>query len=86
MGAMNVDLPEALKVYVQGRVAGGDYGSVSEHVHELIPADQELRSRERIDALLLEGHSSGDPIEVTPDYWKSKRRGLADRLAKSGGE
>lgn len=72
-----------MKSFVQEQVTAGGYSSVSEYVRELIRADQRRRSDERIDALLLEGLSSGEPIEVTPEYWEAKKRKLSERLSKA---
>jgi antitoxin ParD1/3/4 len=82
MDTMNIALPEAMKQFVQGRVAEGGYSSASEYVRELIRADQKRRVEERIDALLLEGLDSGEPIRVTQEYWEEKKRKLTDRLGK----
>jgi antitoxin ParD1/3/4 len=82
MDTMNIALPEALKQFVQGRVAEGGYSSVSEYVRELIRADQKRRVEERIDALLLEGMDSGEPIPVTQEYWDEKKRKLTERFGK----
>lgn len=86
MDTMNIALPESLKTFVQERVASGGYSSVSEYIRELIRSDQKHRLEERIDALLLEGLNSGDPVEVTPAYWEAKKQRLAERLAKANGK
>jgi antitoxin ParD1/3/4 len=80
---MNIALPEAMKRFVQERVSQGGYSSVSEYVRELIRADQKRKAEERIDALLLEGLDSGEPIAVTPEYWEEKKRKLTERLGKA---
>jgi antitoxin ParD1/3/4 len=43
MTSLNISLPEALKEYVEGRVATGDWGTPSEYVRELIRQDKERR-------------------------------------------
>ena len=43
MTSLNISLPEALKAYVEGQVASGDWGTPSEYVRELIRQDQERR-------------------------------------------
>lgn len=83
MDTMNIALPEAMKQFVQERVAEGGYSSVSEYIRELIRSDQTRKAEERIDALLLEGLSSGAPISSTPDYWDEKKRKLAERLGNA---
>lgn len=83
METMNIALPESMKSFVQEQVTAGGYSSVSEYVRDLIRAEQRRRSDEKIDALLLESLASGEPIEVTPEYWEAKRRKLAERLPKA---
>jgi antitoxin ParD1/3/4 len=83
METMNIALPESMKHFVQERVAAGGYSSVSEYVRELIRADQKRKVEERIDALLLEGLDSGEPISVTKEYWEEKKRKLTERLGKA---
>ncbi len=83
MDTMNIALPEAMKTFVQSCVSQGGYSSVSEYVRELIRADQKRKTEERIDALLLDGLASGEPIPVTSEYWEEKKRQLTQRLAKT---
>lgn len=83
MDTMNVALPESMKSFVQERVTEGGYSSVSEYIRDLIRADQKRKAEERIDALLLEGLDSGEPIPVTPEYWEAKKQKLAERLGKA---
>lgn len=43
MTSLNISLPEALKEYVEGEVASGDWGTPSEYVRELIRQGKERR-------------------------------------------
>jgi antitoxin ParD1/3/4 len=43
MTSLNISLPEALKEYVEGQVASGDWGTPSEFIRELIRQDKERR-------------------------------------------
>jgi antitoxin ParD1/3/4 len=86
METMNVALPESMKSFVQERVSEGGYSSVSEYVRDLIRADQRRRMEERIDRLLLDGLNSGEPIEVTAEYWENKKQRLAQKLKKAKGK
>ena len=43
MTSLNISLPEALKAYVEGQVASGDWGTPSEYIRELIRQDKERR-------------------------------------------
>jgi antitoxin ParD1/3/4 len=83
METVNIALPESMKQFVQERVSEGGYSSASEYVRELIRADQKRKVEERIDALLLEGVDSGEPIPVTPEHWEEKKRKLTEPLGKA---
>jgi hypothetical protein len=52
----------------------------------LIRADQKRAAREQIEAEVLKGLDSGDPVEMTADDWTSIRDQIIRRQAsKSGG-
>jgi antitoxin ParD1/3/4 len=79
MTSMNVSLPESLRRFAEKRAAAG-YSSVSEYFRELLRLDRKRAAEERLEELLLEGLDSGEPIEVTKEYWEKKRRDLEARL------
>ena len=66
--SMNISLPENLKSYVKERVADGGYSTPSDFVRDLIRADMRRRGREKLEQMLLEGSTSGEPEEVAPKY------------------
>jgi antitoxin ParD1/3/4 len=73
---LNISLPETLKQYAEERVAEGSYPSTSDYIGDLIRRDRDARRRQaeaRVEALLIEGLESGEPIEVTPQYWEERR-------------
>ncbi len=76
MAAMNVSLPESLKVYVDKQVVQGGYSTSSEYVRELIRRDQD---RTLLRSLLLEGaaSASGQPADKT--YFGALRRKIRQR-------
>ena len=79
--SMNISLPEPMKSYVDAQVQSGDYGSASEYFRELVRRDQKERAQSRLEALLLEGLDSGDPMPVTSEFWESLRREVSARRA-----
>ena len=80
--SMNVSLPEELKEYVEAQTKSG-YSTPSEYVRELIRQDQKRRAKDKLDALLLEGLNSGDPIPVNAKFWAElKREALAELEAR----
>jgi antitoxin ParD1/3/4 len=85
MSSLNISLPQSLKDYVEGQVKEGSYSTPSEYVRELLRQDQKRRAAEKLEALLLEGLNSGDPIKITPEYWENKRRELLNRHSRKTG-
>jgi antitoxin ParD1/3/4 len=81
MTSLNISLPESLKTFAEEQATAGGYTSVSEYLRELLRADQRRKAKARLEALLLEGLNSGEPIEVTPRFWDDLRRDLHRRLA-----
>jgi len=78
MTSLNISLPEALKKYVEGQVASGDWGTPSEYVRELIRRDKERRLRD-LEASLIAA-ASGPKIELT--VAEIRRKGLVRVLRK----
>lgn len=64
MTTMNISLPDELKAFVDGQVAGR-YSTNSEYVRELIRKEQD---REKLRTLLLDGAAS-PPAGPADDAW-----------------
>lgn len=63
MTSLNISIPEALKAYVEGQVASGDWGTPSEYIRELIRQDKERRMASLEQELLAA--AKGPKIEVS---------------------
>ena len=63
MTSLNISIPEALKAYVEGQVASGDWGTPSEYIRELIRQDKERRMSSLEQELLAA--ATGPKIEVS---------------------
>lgn len=66
---VNISLPEALRDYVEERVASGSFADVSDFVRALIREDRARWAKSGIEMKLLEGLSSGPPVEADDAYW-----------------
>lgn len=84
--SLNISLPEALKQFVESKVASGNYASSSEYVRELIRAARKKEAEDGLIRLLDEGLNSGPATPVTPEFWQHLRHDLAARLAERDGE
>ena len=76
MTSLNISLPEALKNYVEGQVASGDWGTPSEYVRELIRQDKERRLSTLEQDLLAA--AKGPRIELSVS--EIRRKGLVAAL------
>jgi antitoxin ParD1/3/4 len=64
---MSFALPEAMRSYVNQRVASGQYGNTSEYLRELIRRDQEEQAKKRLRELIEEGLNSGPARALTTE-------------------
>ncbi len=58
MASLHISLPESLKAFVDGKVAGGSFKDASEYFSALVREDARTNAREQLDALLHEGLGS----------------------------
>ncbi len=82
MTTLTISLPESLKEFIDREVETKGYGNVSEYVRGLLREAQEREANQRLEALLLEGLSSGDEAAVSPEFWQDLRRDAATMLAR----
>ena len=82
MATLNISLPEGLHEFIERQVAEGGHGDASEYIYKLLREEQTKKAKEKVEALLLEGMNSGEPIEVNAEYWEKKRRRLTENHLK----
>ncbi len=62
---LSFSLPEAMRAYIDARVATGHYGNTSEYIRDLVRKDQAEESKARLRALIEEGLASGPGRPLT---------------------
>jgi len=82
MTILNVSLPESMQGFVNEQVAKGGYSSATEYIQHLIGQERERVAKVRLETLLLEGLDSGEPIEITDEWWEEKRTELVEKFSK----
>jgi antitoxin ParD1/3/4 len=82
MTSVTISLPESLKEFIDVEVHTKGYGNVSEYVRGLLRAQQASAADVRLEALLLEGLTSGEDIALTPEFWRELKADAAQILAK----
>lgn len=83
--SINISLPDAMRTYIEEKVADGGYSTISEYFRELVRQDQKRQATERLEAMLLEGLNSGNATEMTPDDWEDIRQAVREKIAKQKG-
>lgn len=82
MASMNVSLPEPMRDWVQGRIDGGHYASVSDYVRDLIRRDQATADqRTQLVRALVEGEESGISTRQVTDIVKALRQEMRGKGA-----
>ena len=78
---MNISLPEKIQTFVEAQANAGGFSTTSEYICHLILQEQKrLAQQEQVESLLLEGLESGEPIEVTDEWWNEKRSQLIEQF------
>ena len=81
---LNISLPEEVQPFLANQAAAEGYDSLGEYVYHLILLEQtRLAQQAQVEALLSEGLDSGEPVEVTDDWWEQKRAQLMNSTAQS---
>lgn len=83
MTTLNISLPESMREFIDRQITQCGYSTASEYIRHLIRQDQEKAEKKQIEKLLLEGLNSGEPVEITDDWWAQKRTELMDKLGQS---
>jgi len=76
---MNISLPRPQREFVEAEAERCGCTTTSEYVRRLIHEAQRRVAQEDLEKKLIQGLDSGDPIEITPEFWEKKRRELVER-------
>ena len=75
MATMNVSLPDAMKVWVEGQTETGRYSNASDYVRDLIRRDQETARIASLQRLIDEAEESGvSPLTIEQVRAEARRR------------
>ena len=74
---LNISLPNQITDFIEQQSIADGFATPSEYVFDLVLREQaRLAQQQRIESLLSEGLNSGAFIEITDDWWSSKRANL----------
>ena len=80
--SLNVSLPRRQREFVEAQAALSGCTTTSEYVRRLIHEAEKRTAQEELERKLIQGLDSGDPIDITPEFWEKKRRELIERFGQ----
>ena len=82
MTTLTISLPDSLKEFIDREVQTKGYGNVSEYVRGLLRDAQNKEADARLEAMLIEGLTAGEDIQLSPEFWSELRQDAAKILAR----
>jgi antitoxin ParD1/3/4 len=82
MTTLTISLPDSLKEFIDGEVQTKGYGNVSEYVRGLLRDAQTKVADARLEALLIEGLTTGEDIPLSSDFWSELKQDAVKILAR----
>ena len=82
MTTLTISLPDSLKEFIEREVHTKGYGNVSEYVRGLLRNAQAKEADARLEALLIEGLTTGEDIPLSPDFWSELKQDAGKILAR----
>jgi antitoxin ParD1/3/4 len=76
MTPLQISLPESLQQFIDQQVREGSYNNTDEYIYHLILEDQKRNAKQQLEEMLITGLDSGNPIEITDEWWENKRAEL----------
>jgi antitoxin ParD1/3/4 len=83
MPKVNVELSQDDLDYLEAELADGCGKSVDDLLTRAIKDYRRARGLEELERLAQEGIDSGEPFEVTPEYWERKKQEFLARRRAS---
>jgi antitoxin ParD1/3/4 len=84
MASMNISVPDSMREWVQRRIEGGEYASVSDYVRDLIRRDQNAKERQLsvddIRRTIEDGRAAGGTVPAEDVFAR-----IEDRLRRLAG-
>ena len=82
MTTVTISLPESLKTFIEEQIATKGYGNVSEYFRTLLREAQAKEEDAKLEALLVEGLTSGEDIPFSREFWSELKAEAAELARK----
>lgn len=76
-------MARSLVTFARARMAQKGYTVRSDFFADLVRQERRRAADERLEEMVLEGLNSGEPVEVTDEWWTERRRELRRRTRKT---
>lgn len=74
---LNISLPDNLELVIAQQAEQAGFDTATDYLVHLVLREQDRLSQQaKIEALLIEGLESGEPIEATDECWEQKQATL----------
>jgi putative addiction module CopG family antidote len=83
---LKITLDESWKAFIDAEIAGGMHESAADYIHWLLMQAKLRKHRDKIEALLEEGLTSGEPREWTKETVEEIKRRVHEQPAEQGGK
>ncbi len=80
MTSLNISIPKSLSDYIESRVQDGHFSTANDYFYALAREEQKRHEESKLETMLVEALETGESIEVTPQYWQTKRQNLQSRF------
>jgi antitoxin ParD1/3/4 len=84
MSSIAVPLPDELKAFVESEAAAAGYHDSAQYVRAVLHSLWQHKSREALEATLVNRIDGPPGIEATPQFWSDLKTRLNRRLQESG--
>ncbi len=78
---INVSLPVPMKAYLEARVKGDGFGSISDLIRALVREDQKRQAQEELERRLLSALDSSEAVPMTRQDWTEIKNAVKTKLA-----
>jgi antitoxin ParD1/3/4 len=83
MTSLNISIPTSLSDYIESRVQDGHFSTASDYFYELVREEQSRHEEAKLETMIVEALETEESIEITPQYWQTKRQALQSRFQGS---
>ena len=83
MTSLTISLPESVRDYIASYIQNGDFSTPSDYLRSLVREEQKRHEEAKLESMLLEALNTEGAIEMTSQYWQTKRQNFRASLQEN---